>query len=218
MPKLSAENKELITAAVRDRTFECACAILREEGWRQFTMEKLASRMGVAKGTIYNYFRDREAVILFIMESEIAEFAGELREQMEKYPDTMDFLKDFIRISLRRFEEFRFLRLAIGELLRKAPPAGAPPNGGSDERFAPIDRAGQKVLDVLTGAIARGMDEGVLRRADPALTASVFFGALLGMDMAGSVDPMLDLGRPEVRQAICALLLKGLAEQTVLLS
>lgn len=52
MPKLSAENKELITAAVRDKAFACACAMLREAEWRRFTMKDLAARMGVAKGTV----------------------------------------------------------------------------------------------------------------------------------------------------------------------
>ncbi len=204
MPKLSAENRELINAAVRDKAYECACAILRDEGFREFTMEKLAMRMGVAKGTIYNYFRNREAVIVFVVQNEISEFAELLRRRLTKQRDVMDFLQDFILLALKRFKEFRFLRIAMGEILHKYSRSDADA----------IDcRAGQKILDLLTDVISRGMDEGVLRRGNAALTASALFCSILGMDMAEAVDSQFDLDRPEVQRFVVSQLLNGLAAE-----
>ena len=93
MPKLSAENKELITAAVRDKAFACACAMLREAEWRRFTMKDLAARMGVAKGTVYNYFRDKDAVILFIRDCLARQITDRIRRDMERERDTRRLLR-----------------------------------------------------------------------------------------------------------------------------
>ncbi|MBP5212298.1 MAG: TetR/AcrR family transcriptional regulator, partial [Pyramidobacter sp.] len=84
VPRMLEEKRELIAAVMREKVFECTCALLREEGWRAFTMEKLAARMGVAKGTLYNYFRDKESVILFIRDQVSAHVAAELEAKMER--------------------------------------------------------------------------------------------------------------------------------------
>ncbi len=202
MSRLSAENKELITAAVRDKTFESACAILRDEGLSEFTMENLASHMGVSKGTIYNYFRNREAVILFVMENEITKFEEIVRRHRAEQPDTIRFLNDFATSSIRYFRDFRFLRVAIGEVVNKY----SVPQMKKSQHFERVHVAGRRVIDLLAEVMTRGMEEGVLRRGDPDLLASVFFETL----MAVTVNPHIEIDRPEVQRAFADLLLNGL--------
>ncbi len=210
MSRLSAENKELITAAVRDKAFEAACAILRDEGLSEFTMENLASHMGVSKGTIYNYFRNREAVILFVMENEIMKFDELVRSHRAEQPETIQFLNDFATSSIRYFRDFRFLRVAIGEVVGKYPLSQVK----KGLRLGRVHVAGRRVIDLLAEVMARGMEEGVLRRGDPDLLASVFFETL----MAVTVNPHIDIDRPEVQRTFADLLLNGLKNTSVLAS
>lgn len=127
MPKLSAENKELITAAVRDKAFACACAMLREAEWRRFTMKDLAARMGVAKGTVYNYFRDKDAVILFIRDCLARQITDRIRRDMERERDTRRLLRRIVLKSIEGMKEFRFLHFAIGDVvMRQAVRKGRP--------------------------------------------------------------------------------------------
>ena len=114
VPRMLEENRELIAAATLTRAFKCACALLREEGWRALTMEKLATRMGVAKGTLYNYFKDKEDVILFIRDQVSAHAAAALEEEMAGSRDTLELLKSCIVRMLEGMKEYHFLHAPLG--------------------------------------------------------------------------------------------------------
>ena len=117
VPRMLEEKRELIAAVMREKVFECTCALLREEGWRAFTMEKLAARMGVAKGTLYNYFRDKESVILFIRDQVSARATAALEAKMERTADTRALLETCIVEMLRGMKEYHFLHAPLGEIV-----------------------------------------------------------------------------------------------------
>ena len=195
------ENRELIAAATRKRAFECACALLREEGWRAFTMEKLAARMGVAKGTLYNYFRDKEDVILFIRDRVSAHAAAALEAEMARTADTLALLKKCIIGMLRGMKEYHFLHAPLGEIVLRRLGTDALP-GMSDDGGAP--------RRALTKLIERGMREGVFRPGDASLTAALVQSAVAGVDMGCCFDGLLDTESEKVQEALCGLILRGI--------
>ena len=164
VPRMLEEKRELIAAVMREKVFECTCALLREEGWKAFTMEKLATRMGVAKGTLYNYFRDKESVILFIRDQVSAHAAAALEAKMERTADTRALLETCIVEMLRGMKEYHFLHAPLGEIvLRRL---------GTDT-LQDISDDGGAPRRALTKLIERGMREGVFRPGDAALTAAL---------------------------------------------
>ncbi|MDY2648290.1 MAG: TetR/AcrR family transcriptional regulator [Pyramidobacter porci] len=204
MPKLSAENKELITAAVRDKAFACACAMLREAGWRRFTMKDLAVRMGVAKGTVYNYFRDKDAVILFIRETLARQIAARIRRDMARESDTRRLLRRIVLKSIEGMKEFRFLHFAIGDVvMRRAGPEGT----------AADDAAMDCVHDVLAAVMERGMKDGSVRPGDPVLMAGALHSSLMGVEMGSRFHCGLDTNSQKIRELIADLLLRGICTE-----
>lgn len=64
-PEAKSARRAAITGA--------AAALLRENGRADFSMETLAARAGLAKGTVYLYFRTREEVLLAVHEQLVHE-------------------------------------------------------------------------------------------------------------------------------------------------
>ena len=206
VPRMLEEKRELIAAVMREKVFECTCALLREEGWRAFTMEKLAARMGVAKGTLYNYFRDKESVILFIRDQVSAHVAAELEAKMERTADTRALLETCIVEMLRGMKEYHFLHAPLGEIvLRRL---------GTDALHDISDDGGAP-RRVLTKLIERGMREEVFRPGDAALTAALVQSAVAGVDMGCCFDGLLDTESKKVQEALCGVILRGICTETM---
>jgi|GEM_PF-2471902 TetR/AcrR family fatty acid metabolism transcriptional regulator len=203
--RLSAENKELITTAVRNRGYESAVALIRRDGWRRFTMGKLAAEMGVAKGTVYNYFSSKDAVVGFIILCKTRQLAVDTRIMMEREPDTIVLLKQIIEKFLKHFQDLRFLHTAVFEVVQK----NSENDDESMRRLAKLTEPLQELFDVLRQIFRRGMDEGVLRRGDPALDVSVFHSMLNGIAMCRDFDRQLDMADPAVCGMVCDAVLRG---------
>ncbi|MDY3868685.1 MAG: TetR/AcrR family transcriptional regulator [Pyramidobacter sp.] len=201
MPRLSAQNKILLQTATRDRAFECACSLMREEGWQNFTMEKLAARMGVSKGTIYNYFTSKQDVLLFIREREIQGILCGIERVAERETDVLVQLRIIIVEMLERMREFRFLHFAMGELLFK--------NGGESAiEFLKKDPL-KPAREMLSRILERGMEQGCIRRCDPVIAGALLHSLIAGVDMGSHFDIGLDTGDRETLELISDHILFG---------
>jgi AcrR family transcriptional regulator len=55
----------------RDRLYEAALALFREQGYEETTVDQISRRAGVAKGTFFNYFPTKDAVLRYMGAREI---------------------------------------------------------------------------------------------------------------------------------------------------
>lgn len=55
----------------RDRLYDAALALFREQGYEQTTVDQIARRAGLAKGTFFNYFPTKDAILRYMGEREI---------------------------------------------------------------------------------------------------------------------------------------------------
>jgi AcrR family transcriptional regulator len=53
---------------MRESLLSAAENLLLNEGWKGTTMERLAHTVGIAKGTVYNYFRDKRELLWAVVE------------------------------------------------------------------------------------------------------------------------------------------------------
>jgi AcrR family transcriptional regulator len=68
LPRYSAAKKETLNTLMKDQVFEHAIRILETHGAEFLTLERLSNGIGVSRGTLYNYFADRNAIIEFVEE------------------------------------------------------------------------------------------------------------------------------------------------------
>jgi len=100
-------NPDDRTVEKRRRVVEAAWRVARLHGLRGMTMEALAREAGVAKGTLYAHFADKDAVIGAVIDDMLVE----LRRQMDGQPDFTVLLK-----TLRCFKRAEILRIASRDL------------------------------------------------------------------------------------------------------
>lgn len=65
MPKPQRSPQEI--EAVREDILRHALALIVHDGFQNFTMRKLAARLGIAAKTIYNYYRNQDELYLCIL-------------------------------------------------------------------------------------------------------------------------------------------------------
>lgn len=71
MANLMAKRKTLVDSMMRDAIYEGAVHVLAEYGLNGATMERVAAAAGVAKGSLYNYFRSKDELLAFVHEKTI---------------------------------------------------------------------------------------------------------------------------------------------------
>lgn len=114
MPKLTDEKKKLIENLIHDRVYEEAVALLKLERVDAFTMAELAECVGVAKGTLYNYFKDKQEVIFYVYKRLDEEFMSKIKKHFAEHPnDFENNLRFFIRMNLEARRANHFMDTAL---------------------------------------------------------------------------------------------------------
>ncbi|ACL61559.1 TetR/AcrR family transcriptional regulator [Methylobacterium nodulans] len=195
-PDKTARTRRAIVAAALD--------VFLERGFSDARMIDVATRAGVAKGTLYLYFRDKEALFEGVLREMMADLVGALSPQGPAPGEPLRaFLRRVALPAFRGLEESRragLIRLVVTE-------------GG---RFPDVAAAYRRVVvDPVTGAIRRLAQEAVARGelssdalvrfplllAAPGLTATIWnglYGAEEPLDTGAVVEAFLDWVLPEV--------------------
>jgi len=73
MTELELSRRERKKEETRERIFKAACKLFRVKGFEATTIDEIAEKADVAKGTFFNYFPRKEAVLGFLSEMWIQE-------------------------------------------------------------------------------------------------------------------------------------------------
>jgi AcrR family transcriptional regulator len=165
--RLRAETRQAILAAAEEA--------LGQHGARGARMELIAATAGLAVGTLYNYFSDRQQLIEALFESRRAELVLALDAAIERSAgDPFEQrLAAFLRAGLEHFHTHRrFIVLVLSDEL----------TSGQGSRWS-------MQLELRARAerlIASGIDAGLLRPEDRETYPHVLIGLLKGL-----VEPAL---------------------------
>lgn len=80
----------------RENIISCAIALFREKGLQQTSMEEIAEKADVSKGTLYNYFPQKESILVGYFQSYIADYAENFREDLAPLQGTEARLYKFL--------------------------------------------------------------------------------------------------------------------------
>lgn len=161
-------------AAVKEKAkkvliYEAAAEVFAEKGFYAATVEEIANRAGVGKGTVYEYFPSKEALFKGMLKGIMRLYLVSLRERMGKAASAGECL---IRLA-KAHAAFAAEHDDLACLL----------DGGGGGVPAPwirdwMWRMRERFLEVITRLIRRGIDRGEFVPVDPRLAAEVFLGAL----------------------------------------
>jgi len=97
---------------------EATAQILKHEGSEQLTTNYLAERSGFSIGTIYQYFPNREAIVLALIERQRAKVARRVDEVLARHQD--ESLEQKIRLIIRELHQAFALHRRPSARLTKA--------------------------------------------------------------------------------------------------
>ena len=83
----------------RENIIDNAVSFFREKGFQETSMEEIAEKSDVSKGTLYNYFENKESILVGYFQTIIADYGKEIKESFVESKDinsTLYKLLDFI--------------------------------------------------------------------------------------------------------------------------
>lgn len=87
-----------------------------DRGYHATTIDTIAARAGIAKGTVYRYFKTKQELFNVLKENTLSEFERMAREDLTKEKDALRLIESVIHIYLNFFENnSAFFKVIIQE-------------------------------------------------------------------------------------------------------
>ncbi len=116
---MARTRKDVITAFRTAEILEAAHRTFAEKGFERATIADIARTAGVAKGTLYLYYRSKREVYWAALKRELQAMREHLRGEVEAAATIDAKLRAFIAAKLRYFDEHaEFCRIYFSELGR----------------------------------------------------------------------------------------------------
>ncbi len=169
MARYSEKQKAALDALMRDDVYHHAMAIIKNEGLGALTMERIAVAVGVSRGTLYNYFDDRDAVIRFVKDRT---FDPILRAIEEIAATDLD-----PALKLTRIANWIFTGVYNDSALIIAL---SPTKHELGNRESELERRSQAIR-IIEGIIRDGIGSGAFKKLPPVVVVEIFVGSIMGM-------------------------------------
>ncbi len=162
MARRSSEDK-------KERILDAATVEIARRGYHQTSVAVIARRAGVADGTIYLYFKNKEEILVSLFTRALGRFIAQGKDKLAGLPDAVAKLRAIVDLHLTLVGQDRDLAIITQVELRH-----------SLHFLEELSRAQVgEYLGVIAGVVAEGAASGLFRRdLDPMLAAKAVFGVL----------------------------------------
>jgi AcrR family transcriptional regulator len=164
---MTAKSKEEVVQEYRVHSIQdAAMRVIARKGMAAATMQEIAEEAGVAKGTIYLYFRDRDELVEKTFETAVTRLLERIDAAMAAESTVEQKIRAAMSAKFAFFRENReFFRLYMS---LRMPEGDAQQQRRQKRTCEPQYRASVARFTELLGT---AMDRGEIRRTDPARLA-----------------------------------------------
>lgn len=189
----------------RQRIVDAAVKVFAKRGFHATRVSDIASAAGVADGTIYLYFKSKDALLVSLFESHVDRLLAFLEKELPRAASPSEKLKRIVEVQLGLLEGERDLAEVVTVILRQSTKL-------MKQYAAPKFNA---YLDAIAGVVAEGQATGEIRRdVTPHLAARAIFGALDGIAMTWALGKAERGGLAWASAQLGQILLGGLTPRT----
>lgn len=203
-PKPDPIQEQLI-AARRTQILDAATRVFALKGFHRATVKEIAREAGLADGTIYLYFENKNALMLALLDRMNESDARESHFEQVEGVDLAGFMRLYTR---HRMAEIRkgspdLFKVVLSELLIN-----------EELRELYFKQVTAPTMELGTQYFAKWMEQGLIRNADPYLTTSALAALFLGMFMLQELgDTTLAHREDEIADFITDLVMNGLRKE-----
>jgi AcrR family transcriptional regulator len=186
MPRPTEATREEVASETRQRLLDAAAEEFAREGYVGANINRISQAAGFAKGTVYNYFPSKHALMLALIDETAAAHVDFVLRRVEAEPDPVRRLKQFFGAGFAFVERNPArARVIISALY------------GPDDEFKTQVYEAYKLLlvtiaqDILDAGVAGGDFRPIDRDVVTALLMTVYLGSCSQLGPGGKIwlDP-----------------------------
>jgi len=198
-------NKKSKSNGKYHQILEAAIKVFAEQGFHQATISQIAREAGVADGTIYLYFKNKEDIMVNFFGYKTKQVFGRFRAEVDKADNARDKLRMLIKRHLEEFQRDRSMAILYQTETRRF-------SRMCEEQIREMSKM---YLDLVSEIVENGQDEGLMRKdLYMGLVKRFIIGAIDEVintwlhsggsyDLVSMADPLVDLfirgvGNPDV--------------------
>jgi TetR/AcrR family fatty acid metabolism transcriptional regulator len=165
----SLNSTRSTVADKREAILRAATGVFARNGYFNSKVADIASAAGVADGTVYLYFKNKEDILHSIFDRSVDKAIADARKQLEKLDDAREKLRRIAHLHLERLGADRDLAVVFQVELR-----------GSTKFMEEFSAAGfAEYLGLIRTTFEEGQRAGVFRKElNAKVMAKILFGAL----------------------------------------
>ncbi len=190
-----------MTSSKTRMIFEAAIDIFSERGFEKATMDEIAAKANVAKGTIYYHFKSKEELFVFLVEEGTELLREHVLAKLSEQMTATDKMRTIIHEQLTFFKDYKDFCIII---LREA--------WGEEQRQRQFRRMLVHYVHSIEDVVLAGIHSGEFAETDSSTAAWSIFGGLSITALNHLfADPTFDL--PTLGPFFEDLLMRGLTHR-----
>ena len=155
------------------RILEASVNVFADHGFHQSTVSQIAKKAGVADGTIYLYFKNKEDILVQIFNYKTKQIFERFREVVDSADNPIEKLRNLIRRHLQEFQQDRNLAVVYLAETRQI-------NSVMEDQIKIMSKM---YFDLVAEILEQGQQDGNFRKA-------LYLG-LVKRHILGSVDEVI---------------------------
>ena len=152
-----------------EKIIEAAVKVFASKGFYNAKVAEIAREAGIADGTIYLYFKNKDDILISLFEEKINKIILRVQAEIQKIDDPVEKLRKFITLHLKLVREDRHLAEVIQVELRQS--------NKFMREYDPV-----KFLDymnIISSVVKEGQQRNIFRKeVSPGIVKRALFGAL----------------------------------------
>lgn len=170
MSLFAKKQRQVKEEAAKDAIYEASVKVLLEYGIDGLKMQEIANKAGIAIGTLYNYFDNRESLLYYVDCRLRNSGLNRMEETAKKSAPADKKLNDFI-VEFFTFGDKHHLVFNLADRL------GLHDRMPTDEKSDVFERAVASIRKIFD----EGISQKLFREHDTQKSAKVFFFAIIGI-------------------------------------
>lgn len=151
----------------KDAIFKSAIKIFSDKGYTAATMDDIATDAGVAKGTLYYYFKSKEEIFYYIISKGMELVKTQLHDAISSQGNPIAKLTKAWEFQVNLICDNRdFFKVLMSQMW------------GKELRHLEIRETMKKYISEIESYVSDAMKSGAIKKADPAVIAYTFLGTL----------------------------------------
>ncbi len=185
------------------RILDAGIKVFARKGFHNARVSEIAAEAGVADGTIYIYFKNKDEILIKVFEESLGWIISRVKKELDQEPDPVRKIKRFIWMHLELLEENQALAEVLQVELRQS--------NKFMKEYLPARWL--EYLDIISELVKEGQRQGMIT---PEISPGIFKRALFGaLDELSLNWVLTNKGKSYIKSSaeqLCAIFLKGIVK------